>query len=653
MKKVLRWLVLLAGLLLALAALALFASYRAARPVPARAIVPAPVPAADRPAPNPLRNAYFGELHMHSSYSMDAHLFGTSNDPRTAYRFAQGQEIELPAHGLRQRIVEPLDFAAVTDHAEGLGLYAQCTEKRRESFWSADCAGMRLRLLLFYPRLFKALVQSGDEHGHYPVGACGEDGRLCIEAAGSVWNDIRSAANEFYRPGRFTTLIGFEYSPTLVDGGMLHRNVIFRNDKVPDEVFSAADGFAEDLMRWLDVQCKDECRALSIPHNPNFSWGLMFGERNSDASPVSRETLALRARYERLVEIFQIKGSSECARGVGNNDEQCGFENLWPACTAEQQAIDPATGQHATHCVGPNDMVRGVLRRGLLERERLGFNPFQLGIVSGTDNHNGAPGDTSEDRYKGHAGSNDDTPQARLGLDRSLAMKTLGFTGSEMNPGGLTGVWATENTREAIWDALYRRATWGTSGSRIRVCMFAGYDFAPDLHASTDWLEQANAEGIPMGGELPPAAPGEAPRLLIRAMRDPHSAPLQKLQVVKGWSVGGETFEEVYDVACSDGLQPDAATHRCPDNGARVDLRDCSISADRGAAELATTWTDPDFDPSRAAFYYIRVLENPVCRYSQRDALASGLPHPAGFSQTVQERAWTSPVWYYPQTLAQ
>ena len=608
----------------------------------------APDAAAARLQANPQKNAYFGELHSHTSYSMDANVFGTKIDPRGAYRFSMGEPIEIGHTGIQQHIASPLDFAAVTDHAEGIGLMSQCYTPNSGSYWTLDCIGVRYKILPVFPRLFAANVQSGATPARYIVGPCGNDGHKCIGAAHTVWEDIQNAANEYYQPGKFTTFIGFEYSPTLIRGGMLHRNVIFRGANVPKTVFGAADGFAEDLLRWLDVQCTGTCKALSIPHNPNFSWGLMFGDSNADATALTRENLLLRAKYETLVEIFQAKGSSECARGVGNSDEECGFENLFPACKPGEDAIDPKTGIHAVHCVAPNDMVRSVLKRGVSEEKKWGFNPFKLGFVGGTDNHNGMPGDTSQKGYNGHAAPNDSTPELRLGMKETIVTKTLGLPTTGINPGGLTGVWAQTNTREDIWDGLQRRESWGTSGTRLRVRFFGGYGLPSDLHTRPDMVQTAYASAVPMGGDLAAAPAGKAPSFVVWAMRDANSAPLQRIQIVKGWVAGDSTREQVYDVACSDGLKPDAKTHLCLSNGAKVNLADCSISTDKGAAELATTWTDPDFRPGESAFYYVRVLENPICRYSQYDALKLGVPHPAGFPATVQERAWSSPIWYKP-----
>ncbi|MES2148831.1 MAG: DUF3604 domain-containing protein [Pseudomonadota bacterium] len=648
LKKILRGAAIGTLLLVAVAALLLgWAEHRARLRIAAASVKGSAAPLEARPAANALKNAYFGETHLHTSLSMDAGVLGTENTPRMAYRFAQGDEVRL-SDGQRQRLLAPLDFAAVTDHAEGMGAYAQCANKDSASYWSINCMGMRYQAILVFPRLIAMVKQIGDKAGTYDESMCGPKGSRCIADVGGVWQDVQAAANEAYRPGRFTSLIGFEYSPTLDASGMLHRNVLFRSSVVTDRPFSAFDGFPEDMLRWLDASCKGDCQALSIPHNPNWSWGLMFGETNGNAAPLTRADLALRARMETLIEVFQAKGSSECAFGVGNNDEQCGFENMWPVCKPGEEAVDKATGLHARRCVASNDMVRNVLRKGLLEEQKYGFNPYKFGFVAGTDNHNGTPGDTEEGSYKGHGGNADSDPRVRLGLDSTVVTRSLGFASSRLNPGGLTGVWAEENTREAIFDALRRKESFGTSGTRLRVRLFGGFGFAPNLHQSADMVKAAYAGGVPMGGDLKAAQAGQALSLLVWATRDPNSAPLQRIQIVKGWLDAGTTHEQVYDVVCADGIVPDPATHQCRDNGARVDPRDCTISKDKGAPELATTWRDPDFHAGQSAFYYARVLENPVCRYTQHDANRLGVALPAGVAGTTQERAWTSPIWYSP-----
>jgi hypothetical protein len=646
MKKLLKWLAaLLVLLLLGAAGFLLLAKRGANMSLAGTQLTPATVGALAVQG-NPERDAYFGDLHLHTGYSMDANIFGNTVTPRQAYQFAKGEALEISGTGIQQRIRSPLDFAAVTDHAQGMGMVSLCHTPGSGAYWTLDCIGLRYKLLAMFPRIVKVNTQEESRHAQYLPGPCGGDGLTCVAAAGDVWRDTRNAANEHNQPGKFTTLIGFEYSPSLQLGGMFHRNVIFRDASVPDTVFSAADGFTEDLLRWVDTRCTGPCKALVIPHNPNFAWGMMFGDTQSDAKASSPESRALRVKYDRLVEVFQAKGSSECTRGVGNTDEECGFENIFPACKDGEDAINLKTGQHQPRCIGSNDMVRNILRKGLLEEKKLGSNPYKLGFVASTDNHNGLTGDTSERGYNGHAAPNDATPELRLGQKETLVSKAVGYSLNKLNPGGLTGVWAEQNTREFIWDALYRRESWGTSGTRIRLRFFGGFDMPANLHRQTDMVKTAYKLGVSMGGDLNAAPSGGVPSFVVWAQRDANSAPLQRLQIVKGWVDGDTTYERVFDVACSDGLRPDGKTHRCPDNGAKVNLNDCSISQDKGAAELATSWSDPDFKPSASAFYYVRVLENPVCRYSQYDAIKLGVTHPGSSPATIQERAWSSPIWY-------
>ncbi len=606
----------------------------------------APPETRPRSGANALRNAYFGDLHVHSSMSLDANVFDARNGPRAAYRFAKGESFALPGSGIRQKLLVPLDFAAVTDQAESFGPIHQCYDKASSNYWSINCMGVRYQVAFVFSNLFFNGQQSGSKLAAYDTGMCGVGGKVCVVGAKGVWQDMQAAARENYEPGTFTTFNAFEYSPTLARGGSLHRSVIFRGDVVPNNVFSAMDGFVEDLFRWLDAQCTGACKALTVASGSNFSWGLMFGDTNSDGTPLTAATVALRKRYDALVEVFQAKGSSECTAGVDGADAHCNFENVFPACTADDAQVNPQTGQHSGRCVAPSDTVRSTLKKGLVGESQSGLNPYKLGIMAGSNTHNGTPGDTQENTWNGYAGVSDALPEQRLGHKRSLLSRMVGLSPSTLNPGGLTGVWAEENTREAIWDALHRKETFGTSGTRVRARLFASFDFPDDLHTRPDAVRIAYQKGVPMGGELPHAGLGQAPSFLVMAARDPNSAPLQRIQVVKGWAIGNQAKEQVYDVVCSDGIQPDVATNRCRDNGATVNLSDCSIATDKGAATLATTWRDPDFDPHAPAFYYVRVLENPVCRYSQRDALKANEEHPANVPATIQERAWTTPIWY-------
>ena len=378
---------------------------------------------------------------------------------------------------------------------------------------------------------------------------------------------------------------------------------------------------------------------VAIPHNPNLSGGLAFDEFGW--TPYTTEMLRLRAWAEPLVEIHQIKGNSECYRGLGTTDEECNFENYYPVCEPGQRS----------GCAHAPDFVRNALKTGLQLEADFGVNPFKFGFIASPDDHQSLPGAADEDDFtdkpvKFSSGGG----LAVIGRPRGWDEQADG--GNISNPGGLVGVWAEANTREAIFDALRRRETFGNSGTRIHVRFFAGWDYPADLDARRDMVEAAYAGGVPMGSDLPAPPAGDAgdgPRFVVWATKDPASANLQKVQIVKGWAeADGQTAEQVYDVACADGLAPDPVTRRCADNGARVNLSDCSHSAGLGAAELSTTWTDPDFDPALRAFYYVRVLENPTCRWTTHRALARGTAPPPSDPPTVKERAWSSPIWYTP-----
>jgi len=631
-------LIAVGGVLLGLAACSSDRPGEVAAPPPADG---APIAEREAAAPrNPLKNAYFGELHLHTAYSLDAYIFGNAiNDPFVAYRFARGEAVALPT-GVEKRIVAPLDFAAITDHAEALGEYELCTNPETSGYDSESCQGIRAHDMRPFQEIFAGVSKSPARR---LVGLCGEDGRACVEAVAGPWSRIQEAAALNYEPGTFTSFVGFEYSSNAPEGkgGMMHRNVIFRSDTVPAP-FSAFEGSAEQLHEYLESNCTGECAALTIPHNPNFYWGRLYWGRNSDGSEWTREGVERRERMDRLVEIMQIKGNSECQTGIGTTDEECNFETVFQQCAAGESA----------GCSNEFAFVRNGLKLGLRHEAQWGVNPFKHGIIGSTDNHNGTPSDTAEDDFEGHYADNDGTPEVRLGLKLNPTAAAMGMSGEDdptrlYNPGAIAGVWAESNTRPAIWDALHRKETFGTSGTRVKIRLMGGFGFPEALHERPDWVEQGYATGVPQGGDLRAAPEGRAARFVVWAQRDPDSAPLARLQIIKGWVEGEETREATYDVACSNGT-PDPTTHRCPDNGATVNLEDCSISQDAGAAELAATWTDPDFDAGERAFYYARVLENPVCRWSMYDAKKAGVEHPKDLPKTVKERAWSSPIWYTP-----
>ncbi|TKB45962.1 DUF3604 domain-containing protein [Thalassotalea mangrovi] len=590
---------------------------------------------------DPLKQAYFGELHLHTAYSLDAYIFGnTMNDPFTAYRFAKGEEVKLPT-GIPKKIVEPLDFAAITDHAEALGEYEICTNPEMDGYDSETCVGVRKNDIKPFQDIFAGISKT-------PAirlkDICGEDGKPCQVAVEAPWARIQRAAAENYEPGKFTSLVAFEFSANAPEGagGMMHRNVIFKSDTVPDRVFSAFEGPAEDLHKWLEQNCTGDCSVQAIPHNPNFYWGRLYWGKNSDGSEFTQEIVERRARIERLVEIMQIKGNSECQNGIMTTDEECNFELVFEKCPDGENA----------GCSNDYAFVRNGLKFGLKEQQKWGVNPFKQGFVGATDNHNGTPSDTAEDDFEGHYANNDGTPEVRLGLKANPTAEAMGMSGDDdptklYNPGALTGVWAESNTRTDIWDALYRRETFATSGTRAKVRVFAGYDFTDNSHKQSDWVKLGYEKGVPQGGDLSAAPENQKPKLIIWAERDPNSAPLAKIQVIKGWMDDkGDLHEFTVDVACSDGAVPNPDTKRCPDNGASVNLQTCEISNEKGASNLSATWEDESFSAAESAFYYVRVIENPVCRWSMYDAKKAKVEHPEELPKTIKERVWSSPIWY-------
>jgi hypothetical protein len=602
-----------------------------ARPEPEPTTTTAPPPA---PQPNPLRNAYFGDLHVHTAYSTDAFIFTTRTTPDDAYRYARGEAIEHPVGYTMQLAGGPLDFLAVTDHAESLGVLRAMADPSREI--SEHPLAARLTGATTAEESREVFEGLADLVG--PDGKLKNPELLDLDIIGSAWQDICDAADRHYEPGVFTTFIGFEYT-SAPDAENLHRNVIYQSSVVPELPFSMFDSSnPEDLWAWMDANRARGMEAIAIPHNSNGSNGQMFKLSTFDGEPLDGGYAATRMRNEPVVEMTQAKGTSEVHPLLSPNDEWADFE-IFPYRIGVRIPSEPSGGY-----------VREAYLNGLAVEESDGFNPFRFGMIGSTDTHNTA-GTPEEYNYRGNAGIMDGTP-ARRG---SVPLATPGEAGGRYEDSyrhlwgasGLAGVWAEENTREAIFDAMRRKETFATSGPRIRIRFFAGYGFPTDIIAHDEMIAAAYETGVPMGADLM-AQGGGAPEILVWALRDPDSAPLQRLQIVKGWVEDGTAQERVIDVACSDGLTPNPATQRCPDNGAGVDLSDCSIPQGPGAAELYTRWSDPDFDPGQRAFYYVRVLQNPTCRWSTWDAIRVGVEPREDLPATIQDRAWSSPIWYVP-----
>ncbi len=589
------------------------------------------------------RRAYFGDLHVHTSYSQDAAWrMGARATPDDAYRFAKGGQISLPPYDAsgnsarKLQLARTLDFAMVTDHAEGLAAVRMCSTLPEDQ--RPYLCGKSAFLILAARAVNKLL----------PVFEvpCAEPSEACTAAYSAAWQDTIHAAQEHQDDCSFTAFVGYEWSGNLLMANM-HRNVVFRSASVPDlPINSITEPHVEGLWRRLDEQCRDadnDCAAITIPHNSNLSKGEMFSPVHSDGSPLTPETAARRARYERLAEIVQHKGASECFWGSGMGaDELCSFEQLSFASFAEKYTPIPREEPK-------NDgrYLREALKLGLRERADNGINPFEIGFIGSTDSHIAASGGVEENNYGGHHGA-----QTIVG-DGSQPLLPDDV---EQNPGGLAVLYAEQNTRDALFAAMERREAYATSGPRIQLRTFAGWTLPEDMCQRADAIEQAYAHGVPMGGTLTPSELSNTPRLYVSAVRDPGSpglpsTPLKHMQIVKGWvGADGSTHEEVYEVAGQ--AHSDAA----------VDLSTCAQTG-AGHDSLCTVWEDPGFDPEQEAFYYTRVLENPSCRWHQKICVANqvdcsnldGVPESLlgccdnSVPRTINERAWSSPIWFTPQ----
>lgn len=594
---------------------------------------------AQRRTANALRNAYFGDLHIHTQYSLDAFTFGVRATPDDAYRFAKGAAIRHPlGYSIRLRNV-PLDFLAVTDHAEYLGLMSALADPN--SPLAAHPLAKKSRSTdLSENRAALATVVEAIRSGQPIVGLDATD------VTGPTWKAMIEAAERHNDPGRFSTFVAYEYSSS-PGGANLHRNIIFSSNRVPETVFSAVDSRnPEDLWTWLDEQRAKGFESLAIPHNSNWSQGKMFERTNWAGKPIDAAYVEQRMRNEPLVELTQVKGTSETHPLLSPNDEWAGFE-IWKMSKA---GVDAKGNAALSEGATTGAYVRDALLAGLEMERTIGKNPYRFGFVGSTDGHDAAS-PVDEDAFFGKLGIMDGSAEVRRSVpsSRTAAKATTAPIESlEWGASGLAGVWAEENTRASIYAALRRKETFATSGPRIRLRFFAGYDYPNSVGQDGEALAKAYAGGVPMGADL--LAKGDAaPRFFVWALRDPREAWLQRAQVVKGWIEDGKPKEQVFDVACSDGLIPDSRTNRCPDNGATVDLTNCSPSLEKGAVELKTVWSDPTFHPSQRAFYYARVLQNPSCRWSTWDAIRAGVKPNPKVSATIQERAWSSPIWYVPK----
>ena len=636
-----------------------------------------------RPMPNKDRNPYYGDLHVHTKYSFDAYVFGVTASPDDAYRYAKGAAVKHPL-GYEMKLQEPLDFYAVTDHGFYMGMiqaYADTsTDISQNDFaepfhnlnrldnLTVESAGERSNIFSsvlgatiikpypdWHPNLLKAYFSRNTQ---------GALRSFDYDIHKSAWADVARSANEHNDPGNFTTFIGYEFTTsTDIEGGNLHRNVIFESSKASIRPWTRIDSInPEDLWTWQDRLREKGVDTISMPHNSNGSNGQMFEMESFKGNALDVEYAEKRMRNEPLVEITQVKGTSETHPLLSPDDEWADFEIMDVRVGSRPPTYSKPSGSY----------VREAYLNGLtLEFTKQG-NPYKFGLIGSTDTQVVASS-LDESNYWSKVGLLDGDPEnrgsvplkeenvARLeeymrAFNQPISTVTLeqgeyantGFT--QWGASGLAAAWAEENTRESLFAAFRRKETFATTGPRISVRFFGGYNLSSIDLNSESLVSEAYSKGVTMGADLL-NNDDQIPEFIVWALRDMNSAPLQRIQIIKGWidMNSGRPKEKVFDVACSDGLEPDPITNRCPDNGARVNINDCSITSNVGSSELKTVWKDPEFKVDDKAFYYVRVLENPTCRWSTWDAIKSGFKPREGLHETIQERAWSSPIWYIPK----
>lgn len=619
-----------------------------------------------------LRRPFFGDFHVHTALSFDASAQDTRNTPAEAYAFARGEPMRIQPYdeagrGVREIALDrPLDFTAVTDHSEFLGEMRRCNHPGTEGYDHPACWLHRRD-----PRLGQLAFGGAGLTMKRRWDICGEYDPGCQAAAASIWEQLRAAAEAAYDRSadcRFTSFVGYEWTATVGRGNNLHHNVIFRNDRVPARAKSWIDTPSQvNLWEYLERDCVRDiagCDAVALPHNSNLSGGVMFETARLETKevppgPVKTEEAARRAHWNPLFEVMQHKGASECDSRLAAwaGDEFCDFELLPYNTFGTKDTGEDGEGvlywlkflfggAEFREIKPPDEKsyLRYALKKGLKQQAELGVNSFKYGLISSTDTHVAAPGLTMEINHPGHGGAG---MGSGGGIPKGLPDEL------EFNPGGLAVLYAEENSRDALFSAIRRREAYATSGTRPLLRFFGGWDYAPGLCESPNLVATGYAAGVPMGGDLPvpPVGRDPKPTFVIAARADAGTreypgTPLQRIQVVKGWYEHGELREQVLDVAGGD-------------NDARVDVNTCRQSG-AGHDRLCTVWKDQAFNPHAQAFYYARVLENPGCRWSQRICADAGvrcddpgsIPEgleiccAAGHKKTVQERAWSSPIWY-------
>jgi len=586
-------------------------------------------------------DVYFGDTHLHTSYSPDAGMSGTVLGPDKAYRFARGETVTSNT-GIPVRLGRPLDFLVVSDHSENLGLPVAIM--RQDESLMANEWGRQMAELLAAGTLDAARAAIDE---YQKVLNALEDPLEDTDFGKTAWNEIIDAAENHNSPGSFTAFIGYEWTPA-PGGSNLHRNIIYRDgaekarQSVPISAYDTED--PEELWKWMEAYETDTGgRVLTIPHNGNLSNGLMFDDVTlTSKQPLDADYARRRMRFEPLYEVTQTKGDGEAHPALSRNDEFADFE------TWDVGSFGPTP---KTPDMLPREYAREAFKRGLAYEQAFGANPFKFGLVGSTDSHTGLA-TAEENNFFGKVAVLEPSGGPERFQEPVIGRLSEGekIYARQANAAGIAAVWARDNTREDLWDAMARKEVYATTGTRIKVRVFGGFDFEKEDLDRPDFARTGYSRGVPMGGDLEAAEKGLSPTFLLRAMRDPDGANLDRIQVIKGWvDADGETHERIYDVAVSDdrGIGSDG---RCKTPvGNTVDAGNASYTNAIGDPLLQGFWSDPDFDPAERAFYYVRVLEIPTPRWTTYDAKFFGIDRPKDVPASIQERAYTSPIWYTPQ----